>query len=117
MTPSGEVVHFRGAAIVGAVQDTLLTDAYGLDHATDVVVSGCSAGGLATFMQCDRWADRLTAASSTADGIKVRCLPESGMFMDVQDDMAASDAAAWENPGVNFTSFCVFLLEDPENVE
>ena len=98
VTPSGALVHFRGAAIVEAVQDTLLTDAYGLASATDVVVSGCSAGGLATFMQCDRWADRLTSASASADGLKVRCLPDSGMFLDVQDDLAASDAAAWENP-------------------
>ena len=74
-----------------------MLSAHGLADATDVVVSGCSAGGLATFLNCDRWASAVhTAAGPTA---KVRCLPDSAMFLDHQDPLAASDAAAFEHPG------------------
>lgn len=105
VTDSGEALHFRGAAILRAAQETLLGPEYGLAEATDVVISGCSAGGLAVFMQCDRWAERLAVAEQQqplgpgAARRKVRCLPDSGMFLDFQDDLAASDAAAFENPG------------------
>ena len=95
VTDSGATLHFRGAAILRAVQETLLGPAYGLAEASDVVISGCSAGGLATYMQCDRCAERLAQHGSP----KVRCLSDSGLFLDVQDDFAASDAAAFENPG------------------
>jgi hypothetical protein len=97
VTESGATLHFRGAAILRAVQETLLGPDYGLGEASDVVISGCSAGGLATYMQCDRWAQRLAEHGSP----KVRCLADSGMFLDVQDDFAASDAAAFENPGTS----------------
>ena len=51
----------------------------GLTASTDVVISGCSAGGLATFLHVDNWADRLAAAAPTA---KVRGMPDSGFFLD-----------------------------------
>ena len=49
--------------------------AQGLGAASDVVVSGCSAGGLATYLHVDRWAAALPKA-------KVRGLPDSGFFLD-----------------------------------
>merc|ERR1712217_32045 len=48
--------------------------------ATDVVVSGCSAGGLATFLHCDHWADAIKHATNGA--AKVACMPDSGFFLD-----------------------------------
>lgn len=33
----------------------------GLAKATEVVVSGCSTGGLAAFLHCDHFADRIRA--------------------------------------------------------
>ena len=49
--------------------------AKGLDAATEVVVSGCSAGGLATFLHADAWGAALP-------GAKVTAMPDSGFFLD-----------------------------------
>ena len=34
----------------------------GLGDATDVVISGCSAGGLASYLHCDQWAEVIHGA-------------------------------------------------------
>eukprot|EP01043_Picozoa_sp_COSAG02_P043935 COSAG02_NODE_3870_length_6117_cov_7.546195_3_plen_129_part_00 len=74
---NGTSVWFRGHAIVQAIQDSLIAD-NGLASATDVVVSGCSAGGLATYLQCDNWAERVAEVAPQA---KVRCMPDSGKLL------------------------------------
>eukprot|EP01087_Luapelamoeba_hula_P011291 TRINITY_DN3051_c0_g1_i1.p1 TRINITY_DN3051_c0_g1~~TRINITY_DN3051_c0_g1_i1.p1 ORF type:complete len:391 (+),score=62.63 TRINITY_DN3051_c0_g1_i1:29-1174(+) len=68
-------LHFRGTAIRTAMRDHLL--ARGLSKATDVVVSGCSAGGLATFLHADWW--RAAVPSAHVVG-----LPDSGFFIDYE---------------------------------
>lgn len=73
-------LHFRGRAVLDAQIQSLLKER-GMGHATDVVVSGCSAGGLAAFVHCDRWADAVAAA--TGGKAKVACVPDSGFFIDV----------------------------------
>jgi hypothetical protein len=45
-------------------------------RASEVVVSGCSAGGLSTFLHADEWAAALPAAA------KVAAMPDSGFFAD-----------------------------------
>mmetsp|Transcript_93380 Transcript_93380/g.166088 ORF Transcript_93380/g.166088 Transcript_93380/m.166088 type:complete len:414 (+) Transcript_93380:85-1326(+) len=75
---SGSTLHYRGRAILDAEIKSLLFDR-GMKEATDVVVSGCSAGGLATFLHCDHWADAIKEASPAA---KVACMPDSGFFLD-----------------------------------
>jgi hypothetical protein len=87
LNANGTSVWFRGHAIVRAIQDSLIAD-NGMGQATDVVVSGCSAGGLATYLQCDGWAAQITAAAPNA---KVRCMPDSGMFFDYHSDDAYPD--------------------------
>ena len=72
-------LHFRGRAILDAEIDSILNDR-GMKDATDVVVSGCSAGGLATFLHCDHWADAIAAA--TGGKATVKCMPDSGFFLD-----------------------------------
>ena len=72
-------LHFRGRAILDAEIKSLLEDR-GMNKATDVVVSGCSAGGLATFLHCDHWADAIGKATNNA--AKVVCMPDSGFFLD-----------------------------------
>jgi len=72
-------LHFRGRAILDAEIKSLLQER-GMYKATDVVVSGCSAGGLATFLHCDHWADAISKA--TNGGAKVACMPDSGFFLD-----------------------------------
>lgn len=75
----GTPLHFRGRAILEAEIKSLLQDR-GMKNATDVVVSGCSAGGLATFLHCDHWAEAI--AKSTGGKAKVVCMPDSGFFLD-----------------------------------
>jgi len=75
----GTTLHFRGRAILDAEIKSLLNDR-GMDKATDVVVSGCSAGGLATFLHCDHWAAAI--ANATKSAAKVVCMPDSGFFLD-----------------------------------
>jgi hypothetical protein len=50
----------------------------GLNHATDVVVSGCSAGGLATYLHADKWAQNLPITAH------VVAMPDSGFFLDFE---------------------------------
>lgn len=80
---------FRGKAIREAVQNDLI-DRQGMNHSTDVVVSGCSAGGLATYMGCDAWAARVLR-DRTVESPKVSCMPDSGMFLDYHSERAWAD--------------------------
>ena len=50
---------------------------HGLKEATDAVISGCSAGGLATFLHTDQWCDALPNAKCVG-------MPDSGFFLDYQ---------------------------------
>jgi hypothetical protein len=80
-TYQGATLHWRGKHILnGGITDMFLNR--GLDKASDVVVSGCSAGGLATFLHCDHWADRIR--SEGQGSTKVVCMPDSGLFIDYQ---------------------------------
>ena len=94
-----KTLHWRGSAILDAVIDDLLGPR-GVGGASDVVVGGGSAGGLAVLLHCDRWTERLLAAAAAAaaasgasgnDGgggdananaMRVRCLADSGFFLD-----------------------------------
>jgi len=77
----GAQLYFRGKRVREAVYASLLKD-QGLTSATDVVISGCSAGGLATFLHTDQWCDALAA---DAPGVKCVGMPDSGFFLDFQD--------------------------------
>lgn len=69
----GRRLHFKGGFIREAFLRTLLE--YGLGDATEVIISGCSAGGLATYLHVDWWRDALPSAF-------VAALPDSGYFLD-----------------------------------
>lgn len=47
----GTKLYFRGFRILKATIDALLTA--GMNKATDVILTGCSAGGLATYLHAD----------------------------------------------------------------
>merc|ERR1711871_1638905 len=53
--------------------------------ADSVLVSGCSAGGLATYLHCDWWAQH------APEGV-TKCLPDAGYFLDAND---ASGKPTW----------------------
>lgn len=64
-TPETFNLYFSGAHIVHAVLDDL-TARYGLGAATDVILTGDSAGGIATWLHVDALAARLPAARTVA---------------------------------------------------
>ncbi|KAL9690866.1 hypothetical protein QQ045_011278 [Rhodiola kirilowii] len=70
-------LHFRGARIFNAVVDDLL--AKGMKNATNVIISGSSAGGLTTILHCDRFRSMLLPRT------KVKCLADAGYFIHTKD--------------------------------
>ncbi|CAL4923714.1 unnamed protein product [Urochloa decumbens] len=71
------VLYFRGQRIWDAIITDLLQK--GLAKAKNVLLSGCSAGGLATFFHCDSLKERLKGATT------VKCLSDAGFFLDLSD--------------------------------
>lgn len=74
-------LYFRGFSVLNAILDTLLDDAapYGLSKATDVLLSGGSAGGLSTFLHADTVGQILR---DRAPGLKrYKAAPGSGFFL------------------------------------
>ena len=69
-------IYYRGHRILRAVTAFLSTAT--LADATDVVISGCSAGGLSTYLHADEWTEALPTA-------RVSALPDSGFFLDFNE--------------------------------
>ncbi|EEE62081.1 hypothetical protein OsJ_16865 [Oryza sativa Japonica Group] len=74
---NGTKFFFRGQRIWEAVMSELLLK--GLRHAKQAFLTGCSAGGLATFIHCDNFRTLLPKDS------RVKCLADGGFFLDVED--------------------------------
>eukprot|EP01005_Ploeotia_sp_CARIB1_P000406 NODE_149_length_1336_cov_170.449132_g145_i0.p1 GENE.NODE_149_length_1336_cov_170.449132_g145_i0~~NODE_149_length_1336_cov_170.449132_g145_i0.p1 ORF type:complete len:386 (-),score=108.98 NODE_149_length_1336_cov_170.449132_g145_i0:118-1275(-) len=74
----GKKLYFRGHVNLNAVISWLVGNSP-IESATDVVISGCSAGGLATYLHTDRWREILPSTT------KVAGLPDSGFFLDYED--------------------------------
>jgi hypothetical protein len=70
---SDGTIFYRGRQILDAVLSHLLY-ARGMSVASDVVMSGCSAGGLAIYLNADHVAGRLPPAA------KFRVIADSGYF-------------------------------------
>jgi len=83
LSVGGKELHMRGHHILRAVMADLFANR-GLTQATDVVISGCSAGGLATYLHTDEWRQAIQSSA------KVVGLPDSGFFLDVQEPTVAS---------------------------
>ena len=77
----GSRLHWRGKRVREAIQADLM-GSQGMSSATDLIVSGCSAGGLATYLHTDQWCDAL---HQKQPGAKCAGLPDSGFFLDYQD--------------------------------
>ena len=76
---NGTALHFRGKHNLDAILEDLTTR-YGMGTATDVLVSGGSAGGLAAFLHADY------IRSQLSDSVKrYKVAPGSGFFM-LHDD-------------------------------
>lgn len=75
--PQDAALWFRGIRNYDATIDWLL--ARGMDQADEIVLSGGSAGGLATFLHMDRLAARMKQVNSHTI---VRAVPVVGYFLD-----------------------------------
>ena len=67
---SGKTVHFRGFQILKAVLEALMS--MGMKRATDVILTGCSAGGLASLIHADYVRDTLPS------GVRYSVMSDSG---------------------------------------
>ncbi|XP_058083556.1 pectin acetylesterase 12-like [Magnolia sinica] len=72
-----ENLFFRGQRIWSAVMEELLS--LGMSFAKQALLSGCSAGGLASIIHCDQFRELFPPT------IKVKCLSDGGLFLDVKD--------------------------------
>mmetsp|Transcript_25911 Transcript_25911/g.28815 ORF Transcript_25911/g.28815 Transcript_25911/m.28815 type:complete len:381 (+) Transcript_25911:19-1161(+) len=93
----GNKLYYRGKRVLNAMHASLMTTK-GLDKATDVVISGCSAGGLATYFHVDWWAENLPKMA------KVRGLPDSGFFLDFEGPPKYHSGMQWVFKAMNSTS-------------
>jgi O-palmitoleoyl-L-serine hydrolase len=74
----GTPLHFRGHNVTTAQLNSIQLSHQLFSKATEIVVTGQSAGGLATFL----WTNYIAARAPTA---KVWSLPDSGIFLDSMD--------------------------------
>jgi len=70
-------LYFRGFSLLQAMHQDLFNNR-GLQFATDAVISGCSAGGLATFLHLDWWKMNLAHHTHVVGFI------DSGFFLDYE---------------------------------
>ncbi|XP_059275439.1 pectin acetylesterase 8-like isoform X1 [Lycium ferocissimum] len=73
----GTGLHYRGSRIYKAIMEELL--AQGMNTAQNAILSGCSAGGLATILHCDNFRALLPKSA------KVKCFSDAGYFVDLKD--------------------------------
>nr|XP_020180389.1 pectin acetylesterase 9 isoform X2 [Aegilops tauschii subsp. strangulata] len=91
------VMYMRGQRI----WDAIITDLFlkGLAKAEKVLLSGCSAGGLATFFHCDDFEKRLRGVAT------VKCMSDAGFFLDVDDISGHGTVRSFFNGVVDFQCF------------
>lgn len=70
-------LKFRGQRIWLAGVEELMSK--GMRKANQALLSGCSAGGLASILHCDQFREMFPATT------KVKCLSDAGMFLDAID--------------------------------
>ncbi|CAL5208733.1 unnamed protein product [Lathyrus oleraceus] len=70
-------LHFRGQRIWLAAIEELMSK--GMRFAKQALLSGCSAGGLATILHCDEFRALLPRTT------RVKCLSDAGLFLNVVD--------------------------------
>ncbi|CAL9220154.1 unnamed protein product [Arabidopsis halleri] len=70
-------LFFRGQLIWEAIMDELLS--MGMSHAKHAILTGCSAGGLATLIHCDYFRDHLPKDAT------VKCVSDGGYILNVPD--------------------------------
>ena len=72
--------YFRGQRIWDAVIRHLLS--IGMASADQVLLTGCSAGGLAVVLHCDEFQAFFPHTDAGGRGTTVKCLADAGLFLD-----------------------------------
>lgn len=113
-------LQFRGQRVYSAVMEELLSK--GMSNAQQALLSGCSAGGLATILHCDQF------KSLFPSSVKVKCVADAGFFLDAIDIAGGHNLRNYYNGVVslhgvksNLPSTCTNHLDAtscffPENV-
>ncbi|OVA13502.1 Pectinacetylesterase [Macleaya cordata] len=70
-------LNFRGQRIWLAGMEELMSK--GMSNANQALLSGCSAGGLASILHCDEFRELFPSTT------KVKCLSDAGFFLDAVD--------------------------------
>ncbi|XP_065859922.1 pectin acetylesterase 6-like [Euphorbia lathyris] len=70
-------LYFRGQRIWLAAMEHLMNE--GMKNANQALLSGCSAGGLASILHCDEFKELFPQST------KVKCLSDAGLFLDAID--------------------------------
>ncbi|XP_009797415.1 pectin acetylesterase 8-like [Nicotiana sylvestris] len=70
-------LHYRGARIFEAIMADLL--AQGMSTVENAILSGCSAGGLASILHCDNFRALLPKTA------RVKCFSDAGYFVNLKD--------------------------------
>ncbi|KAM7493671.1 hypothetical protein LguiB_028280 [Lonicera macranthoides] len=73
----GIKLHYRGERVFDAIMEDLLSK--GMKNASNVLLSGTSAGGLATILHCDKF--RALLPTST----RVKCFSDGAFFLHTRD--------------------------------
>ncbi|XP_010920600.1 pectin acetylesterase 5 isoform X2 [Elaeis guineensis] len=121
---NGTKLFFRGQRIWEVIMDELLLK--GLANAKQAFLTGCSAGGLATFIHCEDFRALLPKE------VIVKCLADAGFFLDEMDISQRrfirsfyDDVIRLQNVGKNFQdctsrmepSQCFFAHEIIKNID
>ncbi|KAJ8499782.1 hypothetical protein OPV22_010334 [Ensete ventricosum] len=86
-------LHYRGGRVWLAIMEDLL--AKGMNKAENALLSGCSAGGLASILHCDKFRSLLPASA------KVKCFSDAGYFIDGKDISGTTSIRSLYNDVVN----------------
>ena len=79
---NGKKLYFRGKRVLDAILDFLALPKYGLSNATEVLVSGGSAGGLSVFLHADYVRTRIGQQINDKQAVvKFGAAPVSGFFL------------------------------------
>ncbi|KAG8390824.1 hypothetical protein BUALT_Bualt01G0123700 [Buddleja alternifolia] len=94
-------LHRRGARVFNAIVEDLL--AKGMKNASNVMLVGNSAGGLATILNCDHFRALVPSAS------KLKCIADSGFFIRAKDLPGAEERESYYARVVEFHNITRFL--------
>ncbi len=110
VTVGSQTLYFRGHANLQRTLDELDRQ-FQLKAATDVLVAGCSAGGLSTILHVDR------VRAFVPNALRVAGVPDSGFFLNAtnlygQFDYGAQMAAGWRlhNASAGANAACLKAL-------